>query len=447
MSGGDPGIGRRHILAGLVGGAAVLPVAARAQGATDALVPNAAHDQSVRLQEMLDAASAEDAELVLPAGRYLVSGLFLPRATRLRGVPGATVLAFSGGGFLMLGESVEHVSLEGIVFEGSGLPIGDAARALVRINGAARLAIRDCTFEHTAATGLWLERASGRVERCTVRDCGEAAIYALDSAGLAIAGNDVSDCADNGILVHRSEPGADGTLVTGNRIARIGARSGGTGQNGNGINVFRADGVGVSDNHVSDCAFSAIRGNAASNIRIAGNTCLASGETAIFSEFAFEGAVITGNLVDGAAHGINVVNLNEGGRLATVTGNLVRNLKPDAPYPPELMGFGVGISVEADAAVSGNTVENAPVCGISIGWGPYMRNVAVTGNMVRGAPKGIVVTVADGAGAALIASNLVADTPDGAIVAHRWEEAASGDLVDGGAEECPGLTVAGNRRV
>ena len=47
---------------------------------------------------------------------------------------------------------------------------------------------------------------------------------------------------------------------------------------------------------------------------------LNSGETGIYSEFQFEGAVISANVVDGATNGISVVNFNEGGRLATVTG-------------------------------------------------------------------------------------------------------------------------------
>ena len=46
---------------------------------------------------------------------------------------------------------------------------------------------------------------------------------------------------------------------------------------------------------------------------------------AIYSEFGFEGAVIADNVVDGAGNGISVTNFNEGGRLASVRGNIVRN--------------------------------------------------------------------------------------------------------------------------
>jgi hypothetical protein len=71
----------------------------------------------------------------------------------------------------------------------------------------------------------------------------------------------VRDCANGGILVHRWSVGEDATIVARNRVMRIAARAGGTGQNGNGINIFRAGNVMVTDNHVSDCAFSAIRAN------------------------------------------------------------------------------------------------------------------------------------------------------------------------------------------
>ncbi|TGS88727.1 TIGR03808 family TAT-translocated repetitive protein, partial [bacterium M00.F.Ca.ET.177.01.1.1] len=103
------------------------------------------------------------------------------------------------------------------------------------------------------------------------------------------------------ILVHRWQAAEDGTIVSGNRVQRIGARSGGTGQNGNGINAFRAGNVIISGNVVSDCAFTAIRANSASNLQITGNSCSRSGETGIYSEFSFEGAILSNNLVDGAA--------------------------------------------------------------------------------------------------------------------------------------------------
>jgi hypothetical protein len=131
--------------------------------------------------------------------------------------------------------------------------------------------------------------------------------------------------AATGILVWRSELGKDGTIVTGNRIERIGAKSGGSSENGNDVNVFRAGGVLMSGNHIVDCAFSAIRSNSGSNSQMIGISCARLGEVALYAEFALEGAVIANNLIDKAAMGISVTKFKQGGRLAVVQLNLVRN--------------------------------------------------------------------------------------------------------------------------
>lgn len=233
-------------------------------------------------------------------------------------------------------------------------------------------------------------------------------------------------------------------MIAGNRVQRISARNGGTGQVGNGINVFRAGSVMISGNHVSDCAFSAIRSNGGSNLQVTANTCLRSGETAIYSEFTFEGAVISNNIVDGAAKGISIVNFKEGGRLGVCSGNLVRNLVETGPYESSGAGFGIGITVEADAAVTGNVIEGAPRYGMQLGWGPFLRNVTATGNVIRKAGTGIAVSVVEGAGAAIISDNVISETRNGAIVGHRWAKAATGDLARIGNGGFAHLTVERN---
>ena len=125
--------------------------------------------------------------------------------------------------------------------------------------------------------------------------------------------------------------GDDGTLVVDNRIEDITNKAGGSGQYGNAINVFRADNVIVRGNRIRNAAFSAVRGNAASNLQIVGNTCTGLGEVALYAEFGFQGAVIANNIVDGAALGVSVTNFNQGGRLAVVQGNLIRNLVSRRP--------------------------------------------------------------------------------------------------------------------
>jgi uncharacterized secreted repeat protein (TIGR03808 family) len=169
---------------------------------------------------------------------------------------------------------------------------------------------------------------------------------------------------------------------------------------------------------------------------------MALDEVAIYSEFGFEGAVIADNIVDGAETGISVTNFNEGGRLASVHGNVVRNLGPRRPGTRAEVCTGVG--VEADTAVTGNTIENAARAGIQAGFGEYLRNVTIAGNVVRNAATGIAVSVAPGAGNAAITGNLIAGAKRGAIVGMEWDKQVAGDLAED-ASRYPQLTIANNR--
>ncbi len=84
----------------------------------------------------------------------------------------------------------------------------------------------------------------------------------------------------------------------------------------------------VSNNSITDCAFTAVRVNASSDVQITGNTALRSGDTELFVEFGAQGAIVSSNLVDGASIGISISNFDHDGRLAVVSDNIVRNLLP-----------------------------------------------------------------------------------------------------------------------
>jgi uncharacterized secreted repeat protein (TIGR03808 family) len=124
----------------------------------------------------------------------------------------------------------------------------------------------------------------------------------------------------------------------------------------------------------------------------------------------------------------------------------VRNISGVSRLPRGGDLTGAGIGAEADIAISGNVVENAPM-GVLLGWGPYLRDVAATGNVIRGAPVGIGVSVVEGAGSALIADNLISGATRGGILGMRWADFVTGDLAREGAEEWPHLTVQGNSAV
>ena len=118
----------------------------------------------------------------------------------------------------------------------------------------------------------------------------------------------------------------------------------------------------------------------------------------------------------------------------------MRNLHTNRPDEA-----GNGISVEVDTVVSGNIVEGAPLAGIEAGWGEAMRDVTVTGNVVRKSAMGIAVSVVKGTGVAVIADNVLTETIGGAIVGMEWHKKVTGDLALAGAERYPNLRILGNQ--
>ncbi len=444
-------LGRREVmLAGLGAGltAAVGPRMAQARddvGAQDAfstygVKPAAgAISQTATLQDAADAAARTGTPLFLPAGSYSTARLTLKSGTHIHGVPGLTILRYITGGAILETEGTDNVRLAGLVLDGGGASLGDNG-ALLKATETTHLDVSDCRFMESSEDGVVLRKASGRIADCEFGDIAHAALFSEDASGLEISHNHVHDCGDNGILVWRSEIGEDATIVSGNRIERVAANSGGSGQNGNGVNIFRAGSVMVAQNRIADCAFSAIRSNAGSNCQMVANSCTRLGEVALYAEYGFEGAVIANNIVDTAAMGISVTNFNEGGRLAVVQGNIVRNLF--LRKTGDIRGIGIG--VEADTVVNGNIIEGAPSYGILVGWGDYLRDVSVTDNVIRKAHIGIGVSVSPEAGTALITDNLIDGAKDGAIRAMKGPTPLGPDLARDSAEAFRNLAVYAN---
>jgi uncharacterized secreted repeat protein (TIGR03808 family) len=382
--------------------------------------------------------------LHLAPGFYRAGSLKLPPYAAIAGVPGATRILMAGGPSMLAATGSDHISLSGLVLDGGDIPL-PARQGLVHFAQGRFVHVADCEIVNAGRNGITLEAIEGEVTGNTI-SAADAAIFSLDARGLRIAGNTVRGAGNGGILVWRSTPGDDGTLVVDNRIEGILNKAGGSGEYGNAINVFRADNVIVRGNRIRNAAFSAVRGNKASNLQIVGNTCTGLGEVALYAEFGFEGALIANNIVHGAALGVSVTNFNQGGRLAVVQGNVIRNLtnkRPPGTDPNDLAGVGIGI--EADTVVTGNVVENAPNIGIAAGWGAYLRDVAVNANVIRNADFGITVSVAPGAGAAVIADNLISGVRRGAIVGMEWSKPVTGDLAKDGATRYAQLSIGGNR--
>ena len=450
-------LNRRHLIgastAGIAGALAMPADAARAAPLTSLLGrdatqygvrPGSSEDQTRALQRAIDEAARAQMPLALPPGVYRTGLLRLPSGAQLIGVRGATKLVFTGGASAIQSDGSDAIGLTGITFDGGNIPL-PTRRGLIHVLGGRDVRIADCTITGSGGSGIWLEQVAGDISGNIFTDIALTAVVSFDARGLSVSRNTIIGTNDNGIEILRTALGDDGTLVADNRIEDIKAGPGGSGQYGNAINAFRAGNVIVRGNRIRNCDYSAVRGNSASNIHITGNSVSDVREVALYSEFAFEAAVIANNTVDGAAVGVSVCNFNEGGRIAVVQGNIIRNLIPKRPIgtaPDD--DAGVGIYIEADSAVTGNVIENAPSYGIVAGWGKYLRDVAITGNVIRKALAGVGVSVVPGAGTALVNNNMISETPRGAVVGLDHARAVTSDLAAEGAQRFAQVMVGGN---
>ncbi|CAN7701862.1 TIGR03808 family TAT-translocated repetitive protein [Bosea sp. LjRoot9] len=400
-------------------------------------------DQSRTLQNALIEAAKRDAPLIVAPGRYRIADVTLPEGARLMGVTGATQFMAARTGPILLARGIKRAALVGITLDGLDIRIAQRT-GLLSAEEVLDFSLQDCEFANAGSIGLSLNRTGGRILGSRFRNMRESALFSLDSRGLSIEQNQIEDCGNNGIQLWRSQPGDDQSIIRGNRLNRIRSDAGGDGPNGNGISLFKAGGVIIEGNSLRDCALTFIRNNSGSSVQIIGNQGRRSGETALYSEFAFEGALITGNLVEDCAQGISVTNLDHGGRLSVVAGNIIRNAqKGFAPKGKELIG-GAGIHVEAETAVTGNVIENASDIGISLGWSWGMRNLVATGNMVRKTGIGISISLVPKERNALIANNTIAEARNGAVVGTEYGRAVTGDLTKTADARAAGVKVENN---
>lgn len=415
-------IARRGVLAGLAGIAAVPAVA------QVVLNPKGPGDQTERLQ----AAISNGGAVELGAGTFQVTSLRIDQPVSIRGVAGQTVLESDADELLSIAST--SVSIEGVLFK-----TGSPKTKLVVARSCENLSIDHCSFIG-GDSGLVLERSGGTISSNNFAAQESSGMYSIDAIGLQISGNTVTDIGNNGILVWRSEIGEDGTIVTGNRVSKIADRAGGTGQNGNGINVYRAGNVVITNNRLTDCAFSGIRNNSGSNSQIVGNSISRAGEVALYVEFAFEGSVVANNLIEDIALGISITNFDQGGRLVSCNGNVIR--KVNGGNAGGNRTEAVGIHAEADTVISNNVIEHA-TRGISMGWGGMCRNLSATGNLIRDCKVGISPSVTEGAGEMNISSNVL-DGCETGIQGFDHAEAMTDDLAGTNAEIPKHLHITDN---
>jgi uncharacterized secreted repeat protein (TIGR03808 family) len=415
----------------LVGSAALMFSSAAAQA--EALQPSGGDDTEA-VQAAIVAAAKVKGALHLGGGTFNVSVLTIKNNVTIIGSPGATKLFAPTGGKIFSIRNSNYVVLQGL-----GLSAKGTKANILSAEGIERLVVEDCDFSGAEA-GMRIASCGGRVVGNRFQLHEDVALQSIDSKGLLISGNRISDIGNCGIQVWQTETREDNSIVTENYITRIAAKAGGNGQNGNGINVFKAGNVTISNNRISDCAFTGIRNNSGPNAVITSNSISRCNEVALFVEFNHDGSVVADNMIDTAAHGIKIVNFDAGGRLSQCTGNVVRNL---SGVDTEGLPLGGGILCEADVIVANNIIDTAQNYGIRLGWGPFGKNLQASNNTLIGCRRGIEFSVA-GEGPYIITNNVISGATLGAVVGMNYLEPVTTDLTAAGEKLPATANVAGN---
>src|SRR5690606_17008340 len=175
--------------------------------------------------------------LLLPPGGSRQPARLPPGRPQLRSAAAATSAAAGGSGAGAREAAGDGLELAASGVDGRGLGPVSGDRGLLEIPGGANITIRRCGFRDGAANGIALTGAQVSIEDCAFSGLGHSALFSFDGRGVSMRGNRIADCANAGIRIWRSANGLEGSIITGNRIERIGWAGGGNGQNGNGVNV------------------------------------------------------------------------------------------------------------------------------------------------------------------------------------------------------------------
>ena len=121
---------------------------------------------------------------------------------------------------MLASDRTDFLTLSGLTLDGAGLPIADG-RGLLHLSAGRGIRVADCEIIGSGLHGIVLKACEGEVTGNTVTGPAGAGVFSLDARGLRLSGNTIWGAGNNGILVWRSQPGDDGTLVVDNRIEDV----------------------------------------------------------------------------------------------------------------------------------------------------------------------------------------------------------------------------------
>lgn len=426
------------------------------------------------LQAAFDLAVSSGIPIFARPATYELFNVSIGGPIDVKGVPGKVIfrMAADAVGIFYIG-AFSSANFSGIIFDGANrafsIDSNLSTQGLINIKRdsgtiVSTATFEKCVFRNSLLSGIGVADCRLNIIDCQFENCADKGIGVASSDQISISGssfvdvdyavrfwpngssnvhiskNSISGCRRNGFTfeptgstkVHKNITLSENLAIVKPSSSDMWSvrktDESSTGAEGNGILIFLAENVAISDNIMHKCQYSAIRINVSSFAAVTGNICRDMGETAIYLEtpgisntqFA---SVVSSNVVQDSYSGIAVVNFNQQGRFASITGNLIRGITT------------WGIYAEGDVSVSGNNIWGAAF-GIVLGTGIYTGDLNATSNVIRDTTLGIGVST-DTSKYTLISSNLIAGYSSGAIRGVSYDGGINPPVIITGAEICP----------
>lgn len=337
------------------------------------------------LQNAVNLAQSSGLPLFIAPGTYTQSSVTITAPITIHARKDSVILrsANSSAFTIMVGTGtgsprIGGVVLRGLNFDGENKALASGGDGLVQFYNADRFVVEDCFFWRSKKSGIYLYGSEGRVSGNRCDNC-VTSISVVNSSGVAVEGNYLTNSLDNGIECYHSPWAStqtyfDGTIIQRNRIYSVLNSSGGEGQWGNAIVCHGLQYLRIVDNFVSNVNFSAIRVAYCRDIVVTGNQVVGAREVAIFVENpadypgGWSNVVISSNTLNDVGGGIVCANNNAGSRRASIIGNAIFNVKNNS-FPLSTgyshVTHGVGVWLASDCVAMGNTIESAQAAGIA----------------------------------------------------------------------------------
>jgi len=309
----------------------------------------------------------------------------LPVGIKLIGTPGRSILRPYTTSKSLAQIDNSDITFEGLTFDAHAPVISGTQDSLIFVMNASRVNLVNNRFlpspggSMQRGNAVWYYNSSGRIQDNDFSDFRNQIIVRAASGlnpEISITGNHLHDnsvAGGNAIAISNDGGSVKVDLpavIEANTIQNIHASSSSTGQDGNAVDIYLANHVRVSNNHVENVAFSCYRSASSDDAAFTANYCAGTGETAAYSEFTSTHNQWLNNYFANA-HGacLNLTNLNVGGEMHTAIGNHM------------LKCGSSGIHAEGNAVVYGNTIDQSGN-GVLIGYGSYGVNVLVKDNLI-----------------------------------------------------------------